>query len=174
MSYIYTALKPHLCKNVIGIIEDMVKWEGDIQSILNDKNSYCYGGKITIKDYKPDIPIIKYDANFGGEKLFAFEPGNWFTPRYAVKNQIIPFEYFLKRVERIVKSRSIVFDHPCETVFKFHIDIIKINESCYILSNTNISYMNSFLIVNSLDILYDKYFNDEEKKDFLKLGDLKE
>lgn len=58
MSYIYNALKPHLYKDVIGMIEDMVKWQGDIKTILDDKNSYCHGGKITIKDYQPKIQIL--------------------------------------------------------------------------------------------------------------------
>lgn len=51
MTYIYNSLKPHLCKDVIGIIEDMVRWSfnmNDDKEFDLIKKSHGYTG-ITIK-----------------------------------------------------------------------------------------------------------------------------
>ena len=132
MSYIYTALKPHLCKDIIGIIEDMVRWEGDANWITEHK------------------PIQLSDS----------------FPEYA-KPCTISAERYLKRGDVYVPTiySNVMFSYPY-TLFK-------INESCYIFDRVN-GNGECLYIANNLQTLYDKYMDDNEKKAFFKLEELKE
>ena len=73
MSYIYTALKPHLCKDVIGIIEDMVRWEGLANwkfEMINGEVISHYGNntlECRLSNFRKNI-AVGFDASFIGDR----------------------------------------------------------------------------------------------------------
>ena len=120
MSYIYTALKPHLCKDVIGIIEDMVRWEGkaNSQNVVRDDDIFH------IKEINDDLfelddscePAIIYDSNFIGDTNMKF-----YCPSLSViQMENLSFEMCLKFINLYtVSGKHIMYS------------ILKINENCY-------------------------------------------
>ena len=99
MSYVYTALKPHLCKDVIGIIEDMVRWEGDANTNYHDDGNITYGKKeimfpkvgrvvhngIVVRSISRDIPTFEIDGRTFkyGEKIQIQACLKLYKPSYA-------------------------------------------------------------------------------------------
>ena len=170
MTYIYTALKLHLCKDIIGIIEDMVKWEGNSNWITVHKDGQdikYYGGSLLVVGVLCESlsvgPRILYDPNFTGDKPIQLSDS---FPEYA-KPCTISAERYLKRGDVYVPTiySNVMFSYPY-TLFK-------INESCYIFDRVN-GNGECLYIANNLQTLYDKYMDDNEKKAFFKLEELKE
>ena len=130
MSYIYHALKPHLCKDVIGIIEDMVRWE------WHDEYTFHYPGyPPTIYPNNDPIKIINdsylhifYDTYFKGEKTIT---------NADLKNKefvLLPFEYCLK---------------SWKSSYGFY-RIIKINSNAYAQQSLHNNYNEKLKIPNNI------------------------
>ena len=79
MSYIHNALKPHLCKDVIGIIEDMVRWEGDAD---DGKNTFAF------TFFRRNLQVT-YDKPYEGKGLY-------FTTFYVHTTKV--YEYSIDRI----------------------------------------------------------------------------
>lgn len=169
MSYIYITLKPHLCTNVIGMIENMVRWEGDANWVT-EKNS---DGEF-IKRYGWDFlgiglessllnigPKLVYDPNFIGEKPIA--ASNEY-PEYSSRS-IIAIEHCLKKGDVYIPT-----SYP-NVMFSYPYNLFKINERCYVFYRSGSN--GCLYVTNSLQALYEKYMNDEEKDAFFRLEDLK-
>ena len=85
MSYIYNSLKPHLCKDVIGMIEDMVRWEGDANlnfqgyvTMTVDRNFVNIFNKINNNKWNSDI---SYCPRLYAEKILK----KWYMDDYKSK-----------------------------------------------------------------------------------------
>ena len=158
MSYIYTSLKPHLCKDVIGIIEDMVRWEGLANwklEMINGEIVSHYGNN-TLECQTSNLwePVVKFDANFtsdGHQPLNLSDNPN----RYCIN------------VERYLRCFTLPNTYDFEKdVF---VKIAKITDHSYALF---VSYYNTYMgglkyehvfISNDLQTLYNKLRYDAKQ-----------
>ena len=159
MSYIYKALKPHLCTDVIGIIEDMVRWEGKSNWDCEFRNGGMvafYGRKSLtnqVNNCKDGISL-QYDSNFVGDKPSVYNQSN-------IKGEHVPIE-------------------RCLNWWRFPYDLyflVKINEHMYGMASFRFDNHQSskdacMIFANNVQTLYDKHMDEKVKKEFFKLENL--
>ena len=155
MSYIYTSLKPHLCKDVIGIIEHMVRWEGDANNGIDKKIELHLGSRVWHVDEPRIFTHIKYHKEYEGEELHVEKKQEYL---YCAK-------VFLD-IERVLRK----WRNPNVRNSK-HM-IVKVNENCYVYSKR--IYLEAYIFVaSSVETLFDsKRMTDEDKEYYFKLDDL--
>lgn len=145
MSYIYDALKPHLCTDVIGIIEDLVRWEGNANN-----------GKKTFKfTFLRRQCKVTYNKSYQGDKLDLIGTYGYITSEFKYS------------IDRILKKWSMKWK---DYVVKMY--VIKVHENCYVLHCKAFSDSDIY-IANNLQTLYDKYMTESEQEDFFMLEPLK-